>query len=621
MINMTFITNMIYNKINYNIMSREKPQISIFIILIIFISIFPILPVDKVSSDIENLNQMMTLKPYSTIDISDNSGFNSTNGVVSGIGTKINPYIIENWSINATKDNGINIENTNAFFIIRNCYIDGTSTNPVHNGILLENVINGIIENNSIINNSPGICLYQSNDNMISNNTIKQNIGTGILIDNSQTNIISNNTMFSCGLEIYGKKVAHYNTNIIKSDNTVNNKPLYYCTFKNGGIIPAGAGQVILVNCSNIKIKNQNLSNASIGIEMVYSNNIDIMNNTLSSNSFSILMMNSNYNKIINNSFCFNTGSIYSYGSNYNLISNNFCKFDDYSYYFREGINNIISNNIIYSNNIAGSQQINNTGWGIGIDDGSYNNKILNNLCSDITGIGISVFRSYSNTLINNTCFGNTYGITIRRSDSNTIINNTCNWNRKAGINITKSNNNIIYNNYFNNSNNCYIYSSLGNAWNISKTAGPNIIGGPYLGGNYWSDYSGLDTNSDGLGDTDLPHGPGDYLPLSDITSPKIIDNTTGTPSTGDEFIIKAIAWDDIIVRNVYLEYWFNQSHPHQYLTLARIEGDLKNGTYAGTINISSNALKLFYFLSVDDTGSNYNSTSIITLPYIVPYL
>jgi len=24
------------------------------------------------------------------------------------------------------------------------------------------------------------------------------------------------------------------------------------------------------------------------------------------------------------------------------------------------------------------------------------------------------------------------------------------------------------------------------NTWNLSVTAGPNIVGGPYLGGNYW---------------------------------------------------------------------------------------------------------------------------------------
>jgi len=84
---------------------------------------------------------------------------------------------------------------------------------------------------------------------------------------------------------------------------------------------------------------------------------------------------------------------------------------------------------------------------------------------------------------------------------------------------VLLSSNNLIYNNYFSNTNNAQ--DNKNNFWNITKTPGTNIVGGPWLGGNYWSDYEGVDEDGDGLGDTLIPYNcsgsiqnGGDYLPL-----------------------------------------------------------------------------------------------------------
>ncbi|MFX0108354.1 MAG: NosD domain-containing protein, partial [Candidatus Hodarchaeota archaeon] len=102
-----------------------------------------------------------------------------------------------------------------------------------------------------------------------------------------------------------------------------------------------------------------------------------------------------------------------------------------------------------------------------------------------------------------------------------------------------------VYDNFIDNrAVNGYDDGVIPNYWNKGYSSGPNIIGGPYRGGNYWSDYTGEDlysgpfqneTGSDGIGDT--PHliwidaEAYDYLPLvspydiaiADLTAPKTV--------------------------------------------------------------------------------------------------
>ena len=139
-------------------------------------------------------------------------------------------------------------------------------------------------------------------------------------------------------------------------------------------------------------------------------------------------------------------------------------------------------------------------------------------------------------------------------SHNNSIHGNNCTDNNQS-IYISFAKDNIIYNNYFGDI--ALTFSDGGNIWNVTKTSGTNIIGGAYLGGNYWADYTGYDSDGDGLGNTDIPHNcsgnitiGGDYHPLVessviwiDITNASwdlgniVMGSSTWTNETGKTFI------------------------------------------------------------------------------------
>ena len=237
-------------------------------------------PLEKERAD----NSMLAPKDsrYTThtpISINGNSDFTSENGVSnpSAAGTEDDPYIIENWDITAGSAHGIYIQDTDVYFIIRNCEIhDGKGNNKY--GIYFYNATNGKIDNATSYNNYYGIYLLGSN-NQISNCDAYNNDDYGIYLVSSSNNQISNCGFYSN--DERGIYLSDSSINIITNCQVYNNN--YY------GLLLASSSNNQIINCE--------IYNHNYGIYLGDSSNNQISNCTVHNNVNGIILCVSN-NKV-----------------------------------------------------------------------------------------------------------------------------------------------------------------------------------------------------------------------------------------------------------------------------------------------------------------------------------
>jgi len=573
----------------------------------------------------------------------------------SGSGTFSDPYVIENITINGNRlSNGISIENSNAYFVINNCtvynatlgvkllntnqglLINNTCYNNSRAGIYLESSDNNTIEKNNAsfnglksltygnINYSDGIFLNQSHSNTLKRNNASFNIAqresSGIYLKNSHDNLILNNTsdenkairiaggitLLSCtnntisnnsisnnhlqGIFLYysydnnkltknlmqGNGIVDmggfFMPNIIDTSNLVNGKPVYYYVDKNdlNNSNFTNAGQVILINCNNSIVSNLNVSYGSIGIWLWGCFNNKIFNNNASFHKDKgIVVISSKNNTVLTN-----------------FLRNN----SQHGIFFYDGTNNTALNNTIIKNSV-------------GIDISEDFDKIIANNISNNDEYGITI--EADNTTATNNCitFNKVSGIFISGgSKNNTIFNNSIKNNKKTGITMeTYSNGNIIYNNIFIDNNLNALDNGTNNRWDNDSL------------GNYWHDYSGVDANDDGIGDSPYnvsgTAGSQDQYPIwddGDSIAPVI---TINSPLMNDLYGKKAPNFNISILELNLNATWYSLYNGSQWLINITFKGT--TGTINQTVWDQCNDGLVIIKFYANDTAGNIGNKSV----------
>ncbi|MEW5760898.1 MAG: right-handed parallel beta-helix repeat-containing protein, partial [Candidatus Thermoplasmatota archaeon] len=394
---------------------------------------------------------------HDPIHINGNAQFTSANGVRYGSGTSTDPYVIENWTINTSTAHGIKIENTDKYFIIRNCTIYNGTISSYH-GIYFYNVTNGKIENVTVYNNFWGIYTDASSYNNISNSEIYNNSGFGIIADKaSSNNNIANNKIYANDL------IGIYVTS--SSHNNIINNTIYGHSW--GGIF-------LEHDSSHNSITNNILYNDGAGIELApKTNNNSIMKNTIYNNAEGIYLLSSSSNEITKNKIYSNTKyGIYLYPfdlacSNNDIIDNEIYNNSKSGIYFNAALNNLIMNNSIYnnkesgvyfynsSNNFIANSSIYNNSWrGIDFSISSNNNSVTNTTVYNNSDVGICFSDPSFNIITNVIVYNNGGdGIHFHNSSNNIVTNSRVYDNKRYGIYLNVSTyNNITNSNVYNNS-------------------------------------------------------------------------------------------------------------------------------------------------------------------------
>jgi parallel beta-helix repeat protein len=370
------------------------------------------------------------------------------------------------------------------------------------------------VADNDVSDQQNGVSLFDCTEAFVAGNYASYNSGWGITLWNTDDSRIENNIADYCTRDYYGWSGADAASLLIVYESSHNQILDNSLVGGGDGVFLAGATHSLerRPNNFNYFAGNDCSESPNNGFEATFSQGNVFENNISDRCNYGYWLGYSWENEVRNNQAndCYTAGIAIEHGR-YNVIEGNTLAGNDRGIYLWTDEDAAL----------VGAFPEARDSYGYTICD----NTIADNTCGLLCEAHDADRYSFDYTVTANRFSGNDYGVHFLRSDSSTITGNMILDNVVCGLRLESSAGSLIYNNRLKNDSNAWDDSA--NAWNIARTSGENIVGGPCLGGNYWSDYSGIDRDRDGIGDTDLPYNSngnivygGDNLPLTRPADP-----------------------------------------------------------------------------------------------------
>ncbi len=266
---------------------------------------------------------------------------------------------------------------------------------------------NATIKNNRLVNNRIGVEAYSVAHNL----TIVDNefYDDGILLGNYIDSGVPHFTMWDFLHDI--------------RNNTVMGKPLYYYTHENDFTVPSDAGLLILVNCTNVTIKDLYMSRNDFSIILAYCSHCVLENLTISDTDGEVLLFECENNSLKDNII---SNTLKAICLEYNSKNNNISYNDVSRNYVGISLYSSANNNTVYKNDAYSNKEF-------GMEIVSF--------CKGTT--------QRDNTLSENYIYNNRVGLFFVGNSSKNIIERNVIENNKIGFYLEKSSErNTIKDNY-----------------------------------------------------------------------------------------------------------------------------------------------------------------------------